>query len=272
MTACVVCWVDVAPEDELELVAVGAGDREPLVARPDSPVEPEERDEPVEPVEPLDDRVGDRPVLLPLPVPPRVRPPVVGVVVGDVGVVDVVVGVVDVVVALWVSASSETNSALAAVTSVLASLAPVPEPEAPEDPDEPSSAAVRSSSAASRLSCAWLTESCADVGSSVASSWPWWTCWPMLTNTSASVPLVLKFANTSVPGSTLPEPVTVDWTTPFWAVTSSREVRAELDGGPSSSTPATTIAIATSASATRYHGPRRRTVISRSSQALSFGC
>jgi hypothetical protein len=49
-------------------------------------------------------------------------------------------------------------------------------------------------------------------------------------------------ASTSVPGSTFPVPVTVDCTTPLAAVTISVEVRAELVGGPSSITAATTAA------------------------------
>lgn len=31
----VLCWVDAEPEDTLELVVAGAGDRAPLVPRPD---------------------------------------------------------------------------------------------------------------------------------------------------------------------------------------------------------------------------------------------
>jgi hypothetical protein len=59
------------------------------------------------------------------------------------------------------------------------------------------------------------------------------TCWPADTYTCCNVPLVLKFTFTSVPASTLPLPLTVDWTTPSCAVTSSLAMRAELEGGPS---------------------------------------
>jgi hypothetical protein len=65
-----------------------------------------------------------------------------------------------------------------------------------------------------------------------------------------SVPLVWKFAWTSVPASTLPVPVTVDCTTPLAAVTISVDVRAELVGGPNSMTAATTAA-ANTANSTR---------------------
>ena len=70
----------------------------------------------------------------------------------------------------------DTNSVVAVGTdpSVLVAL---PDPE----PDPPSCAAVSSSSAAFSESCAWSTANCAEVGSSVASSWPSCTCWPMCT-------------------------------------------------------------------------------------------
>jgi hypothetical protein len=69
-----------------------------------------------------------------------------------------------------------------------------------------------------------------------------------------SVPLVLKFASTSVTGSTLPLPVTVDWTIPFSAVTISRVVRAWLAGGPISVSAATTTAAPTSTSSSMCQG------------------
>lgn len=83
----------------------------------------------------------------------------------------------------------------------------------------------------------------------------------MWTLIELSVPLVLKFASTSVPGSMLPVPDTVDWTTPGSAVTISREVRAELLGEPSSITPATTTAMPIAASTTRCQPPRGRRVM-----------
>jgi hypothetical protein len=46
------------------------------------------------------------------------------------------------------------------------------------------------------------------------------------------VPLVWKLTSRSVPASTFPLPDTVDWTTPFCAVTICLEIRAELLGGP----------------------------------------
>jgi hypothetical protein len=61
------------------------------------------------------------------------------------------------------------------------------------------------------------------------------------------VPLAWKLASTSVPGSTLPVPVTVDCTMPLAAVTTSVEVRVVEVGGPSSSTAATTAAANTAA-------------------------
>jgi len=57
---------------------------------------------------------------------------------------------------------------------------------------------------------------------------------------------VLKLTLTSVPAAMLPLPVTVDWTTPWSAVTISFEVRAELVGTPISATARTaTITAAT---------------------------
>ncbi|HSO99730.1 MAG TPA: hypothetical protein VLP43_12320 [Solirubrobacteraceae bacterium] len=133
-----------------------------------------------------------------------------------------------------------TNSVLAVrLVSYEALLAPLPPLPLPPDPTLPplvllpSWAAVRLSSAAFNDSCAWLTESWAAVGSISARISPSVTCWPTLTYTAESVPLALKFACTSVAGSTLPEPVTVVWTRPFSAVTSSREVREVLVGWPS---------------------------------------
>jgi hypothetical protein len=70
-----------------------------------------------------------------------------------------------------------------------------------------------------------------------------------LTSTFESVPLVWKFTFMSVPASTFPEPVTLDWTTPFAAVTICVDVRAELVGGPISAT----------ASATRVRATTPRT-------------
>jgi hypothetical protein len=62
-----------------------------------------------------------------------------------------------------------------------------------------------------------------------------------------SVPLAWKFTLTSAPGSTLPVPVTLDWTMPFCAVTICVEVRAELVGGPSWRTARMAIVAATTA-------------------------
>jgi hypothetical protein len=64
------------------------------------------------------------------------------------------------------------------------------------------------------------------------------------------VPLVWKFTLRSLPAWTLPVPETVDWTTPFSAVTICVEVRAELVGAPIWATART--AIATTAIASRY--------------------
>jgi hypothetical protein len=128
----------------------------------------------------------------------------------------------------------------------------LPEPET--EVEVPFSTAVSWSSAAVSWASAWSTVSCAEVGSSVASSWPWLTCWPTVTFTCWSVPLVLKLTVTSVPASTLPLPETVDCTTPSSAATTSREVRLVLPGGPISVTARTMTATATSPSTYRYHG------------------
>jgi hypothetical protein len=93
------------------------------------------------------------------------------------------------------------------------------------------------------------------------------TCWPTFTSTFESVPLVLKLASTSVPGSMLPLPETVDCTTPFSAVTISREVRPELVGGPISSTAATTTTAPNRPSRTRCQIPRVRDFMSAQGSA-----
>jgi hypothetical protein len=69
-----------------------------------------------------------------------------------------------------------------------------------------------------------------------------------------SVPLVWKFTATSVPASTLPLPETVDWTTPFSAVTTCVDVRAELVGGPISVTARTAMVTASTARTYKYQG------------------
>jgi hypothetical protein len=74
-----------------------------------------------------------------------------------------------------------------------------------------------------------------------------------------SVPLVWKLASTSVPASTLPVPVTVDWTTPEAAVTVSVDVRVDRVGGPSSMTAATTTAANSAMSPRTCQGRRRFT-------------
>jgi hypothetical protein len=78
-----------------------------------------------------------------------------------------------------------------------------------------------------------------------------------LTYTWESVPLVLKFTLSSVPAWTLPLPETVDWTTPFCAVTICVEVRAELAGSPIWAIARTATASAATASVYRCHGRRR---------------
>lgn len=69
-----------------------------------------------------------------------------------------------------------------------------------------------------------------------------------------SVPLVWKFTFSSAPAWTLPVPETVDWTTPFSAVTICVDVRAELVGAPIWVTPRTTRVTAVTASRYRSHG------------------
>jgi hypothetical protein len=91
-------------------------------------------------------------------------------------------------------------------------------------------------------------------GSSDAISCPFLTRWPTVTFTLCSVPPVAKLTAWSTPGSTLPLPETVVWTTPFAAVTVSFEVRAELVGVPSSVMPMAMTTAATPASPMTYHG------------------
>jgi hypothetical protein len=76
--------------------------------------------------------------------------------------------------------------------------------------DEPDSAELSWSWAAVSCDSAWSSASCAFVGLSDASSWPLLTCWPTLTLTAESVPLVWKFRSSLVPAWMLPLPVTVD--------------------------------------------------------------
>jgi hypothetical protein len=76
--------------------------------------------------------------------------------------------------------------------------------------DEPDSAELSWSWAAVRCESAWSSASCAFVGSRVASSWPLLTCWPTVTSTADSVPLVWKLRSSLVPAWMLPLPVTVD--------------------------------------------------------------
>jgi hypothetical protein len=71
----------------------------------------------------------------------------------------------------------------------------------------------------------------------------------------------LKFAATSVLGWTLPEPDTVDWTTPRSAVTISRAVRAELAGAPISITAAASTPAPIRPSPTRCQDALGRLVI-----------
>lgn len=65
---------------------------------------------------------------------------------------------------------------------------------------------------------------------------------------------MLKLTVKSVPAAMLPLPVTVDWTTPCAAVTTSFEVRAELAGAPISDTASAAITIATTPRAYRSQG------------------
>lgn len=106
--------------------------------------------------------------------------------------------------------------------------------------DELLSAELSWSSAAVRFCSAWSRASWAVLEFSVASNCPLLTCWPTLTYTFESVPLVWKFTFMSVPGSTFPEPDTVDCTTPLAAVRICVDVRAELVGGPISATASAT--------------------------------
>jgi hypothetical protein len=71
----------------------------------------------------------------------------------------------------------------------------------------------------------------------------------------------LKFAATSVPGSTLPEPDTVDWTTPRSAATIWRAVLAELAGAPISSTAAAATAAPITPRTTRCQDPLGRLLV-----------
>ena len=144
---------------------------------------------------------------------------------------------------------SETNWVVLGGSVRLAPVAvPLPDPEPPPPPADvavPFSTSFSCSSAAVRLSSAAFRDSWAEAGSSVAINCPSVTCCPAETSTLWRVPLALKLTATSVDGSTFPEPVTVDCTTPFWAAMTSRDVRAELEGAPISTTPRTATAIAT---------------------------
>jgi hypothetical protein len=71
------------------------------------------------------------------------------------------------------------------------------------------------------------------------------------------VPLVWKLTESSTAGSTSPDPVTVDCTTPRSAVTICLVVRAELVGEPMSRIPSTTATTPTAASTIRYQAGRR---------------
>jgi hypothetical protein len=222
-----------------------------------------------------------------------VRVVVVRVVVGVVVVVVVVAGVVVVVVVEGVvvvdvsvvSSSGLRTDATDAVTAASFGLATdatdavvadaaealsdaaeaLLEEEPPDEPEDeppevelleevPSSSAVSWSSAAVRLVCASSSVSSAAEGFSDAISCPLLTCCPTVTSTLCSVPLVAKLTAWSTPGSTLPLPETVVWTTPLAAVTVSFEVRAELVGVPSSVMPMAITASATPASRMMYHG------------------
>ncbi len=128
--------------------------------------------------------------------------------------------------------------------SANAELEPLPDDEA-DEPDEPEPLVVAPDDTESpgdmlaretivpptgAYSLVLVELSWAEVGSRLASSWPSLTRWPADTYTSASVPLVWKLTSTSVPAWRLPVPVTVDWTTPSAAVSTSRVVREELVG------------------------------------------
>lgn len=127
--------------------------------------------------------------------------------------------------------------------------------------DDPDSAELSWSWAAVSCDSAWSSASCAFVGSSVATSWPLLTCWPTVTSTAESVPLIWKFTLSLVPAWMLPLPVTVDWTTPFWALTTWVEVRAELGGGPIWVRSRASSATASAASTYRCHGRSRRALL-----------
>src|ERR1700679_2854798 len=81
---------------------------------------------------------------------------------------------------------------------------------------------------------------------------------PCLTYRCWRVPLAWKLTESSTAGSTSPDPVTVDCTTPRSAVTISFAVRAELVGEPIWRIPSTAAATAIAASTTRYQAGRRR--------------
>jgi hypothetical protein len=81
---------------------------------------------------------------------------------------------------------------------------------------------------------------------------------------------VLKLTVSSVPAEMLPLPVTLDWTTPCSAVTVSREVRAELVGGPIWDTASAATAIATTPSRYSSQGLDRRS--RRTFMGLAIRC
>ena len=170
---------------------------------------------------------------------------VVAVVVVVVGLTDVVV--VDELVVVWVGRNATycTDDTATGWLVLVVTVA--------------CSALVSWSSAEVRFDCAWSSVFRAAVGSRVASSWPFTTWSPTAAYRCCRVPLVWKLASTSVPGSTLPVPETVDCTTPLAAVTTSREVRAELLGGPSSSTAASTTPAPRSPSSSRCQEERNVT-------------
>jgi hypothetical protein len=115
---------------------------------------------------------------------------VVGVVVVG-GLVAVVAGVVVVVVVEVVGVDAVAATLVVPEAALVSTLVLAD--------DDPSCAVVSCSCAAVRLCSAWSSESCAEVESSLASSWPFLTCWPAFTYTCESVPLVRKFTLTSVP-------------------------------------------------------------------------
>jgi hypothetical protein len=206
----------------------------------------------VEVAEP-DDPVPDAPEPVEPPPPDGAAADVVGalIVVGAtvvdlvvvVGAVAVVVGLV--VVVLGTVLVFDTNSVVPAPEPVLRLAVVVVELVVEV---ELACAVLSWSSAETRLCSAWLSESCAEVESSVPRSWPLVTCWPALTLTLESVPLVWKFTLRSAPAATLPVPETVACTIPFSAVRICVEVRAELVGAPIWATARAAIAIAATAS------------------------